>query len=85
MNPRMPSTRPSRTRRAALIAMTALTGYAAASAQSLLGRSLTGAAAGLRGSRGAISYDLFIGTPLRKPEGFKTATANVGFSLSASF
>jgi rhodanese-related sulfurtransferase len=30
----MPSTRPSRTRRAALIAMTALTGYAAALAQS---------------------------------------------------
>jgi hemolysin activation/secretion protein len=58
------------------------------SADALLGRSLTGAAIGLRGSlgaRGALSYELFIGTPLHKPDGFRTSMANVGFSLAASF
>ena len=51
----------------------------------LVGRSLTGAAIGLRGAQGALAYDLYIGTPLVKPAGFKTSSSAVGFSLNASF
>ncbi len=51
----------------------------------LVGRSLTGAAVGLRGTQGVLAYDLYIGTPLAKPDGFKTASATAGFSLNVSF
>lgn len=55
------------------------------STSNLVGRSLTGAALGLRGTLGALSYDLFAGTPLNKPAGFKTSNAMLGFSLNTSF
>jgi hemolysin activation/secretion protein len=40
---------------------------------------------GLRGSWGAMSYDVFIGQPLRKPENFITASTTAGVSLNYSF
>ncbi|MBL0917444.1 MAG: ShlB/FhaC/HecB family hemolysin secretion/activation protein [Hydrogenophaga sp.] len=57
-------------------------------AQWLAGRRLAGAVLGLRGGWegwGALSYDVFIGTPLHKPEGFRTDNASAGFQLSAGF
>lgn len=55
------------------------------SAEFLSGRRLTGAVVGLRGSFKAMSYDLFVGRPLKKPEGFITASTTVGASLYYSF
>lgn len=50
-------------------------------AESLSGRTLTGAAVGLRGGMGDIQYDVFAGWPLHKPEGFQTANPTFGFQL----
>ena len=47
-------------------------GHAPSAAQ-LLGRTLTGAVIGLRGGGSALSYDLFTGTPVARPEGFQAA------------
>lgn len=55
------------------------------SARNLLGQRLTGFALGLRGRVGALNYDVFVGTPVRKPAGFRTANTTYGFGLSASF
>ncbi|WP_219212063.1 ShlB/FhaC/HecB family hemolysin secretion/activation protein [Variovorax boronicumulans] len=58
------------------------------SSQFLLGKRLTGAVLGLRGTTNALqglSYDLFVGTPLRKPEGYRTAHFTGGFNLNFSF
>jgi hemolysin activation/secretion protein len=55
------------------------------SAEFLPGTRLTGAVLGLRGSYKALSYDVFIGRPLEKPEGFVTAKATAGISLNYSF
>jgi len=55
------------------------------SADLLIGKRLTGAVLGLRGSFKDLSYDVFAGQPLRKPEGFKTAQTTAGFNLSVSF
>lgn len=55
------------------------------SAEFLAGRRLTGVVLGLRGSYKAMSYDVFIGRPLEKPEGFVTAKATAGISLNYSF
>lgn len=55
------------------------------SARWLAGRRLAGAVLGLRGSRGAVQYDVFIGTPLHRPEGFRGAGSTAGFQLSADF
>lgn len=55
------------------------------SAGFLPGSRLTGAVLGLRGSYKALSYDVFIGRPLEKPEGFVTAKATAGISLNYSF
>ena len=47
------------------------------SAQYLLGQTLIGAAAGLRGqfkAGGSLNYDLFAGKPIKKPKGFQTAS-----------
>ena len=30
-------------------------------------------------------YDVYIGTPIRKPDGFRTAQYTAGFSLNVSF
>lgn len=58
------------------------------SSQFLLGKRLTGAVLGLRGTANALqglSYDLFVGTPLRKPEGYRTAHLTGGFNLNLGF
>ncbi len=53
--------------------------------RSLVGRSLTGAVVGLRGTLGLLAYDVFVGTPLSQPAGFRTSATTLGFSLNASF
>jgi len=56
-----------------------------ASSESLIGKRLTGAVLGLRGSVGDFFYDIFAGKPLAKPKGFKTADALAGFNINWSF
>lgn len=51
------------------------------SSPNLLGRHLTGVVAGLRGSFGAGSLELFVGAPLSKPTGFAAAKPTYGFML----
>ena len=51
----------------------------------LPGRHLAGAALGLRGSLGSISYDLFAGWPWKKPPGFPDKNPVFGFSLSVQY
>jgi hemolysin activation/secretion protein len=55
------------------------------SSASLAGQNLSGAVVGLRGVFKKLQYDLFVGAPLYKPEGFKTADTTAGFSLNLSF
>lgn len=55
------------------------------SAELLVGRRLTGAALGLRGSYKDFSWDLFAGAPVSKPDGFKTAHHTGGINLTLSF
>ncbi|QGW84912.1 ShlB/FhaC/HecB family hemolysin secretion/activation protein [Variovorax paradoxus] len=50
-----------------------------------LGRSLAGAVIGVRGQWSKLSYDFFMGAPIRKPEGYRTARTTFGFNLNASF
>ena len=54
------------------------------SADLLVGRRLTGAVIGLRGQFKSLSYDLFVGQPLKRPEGFRTDRTTAGFNLSLS-
>lgn len=49
------------------------------------GDRLTGAVAGVRGSVRGLSYDVFAGRPLRKPDGFRTAKSTAGFMLHLSY
>lgn len=55
----------------------------------LVGTQLAGAVVGIRGGVPAkyvgLTYDLFAGTPIYKPEGFRTARWTVGFQLTAQF
>ncbi len=55
------------------------------SSEWLLGKHLAGAVIGLRGGYKALSYDLFWGQALDKPDGFKTADSITGFNLNLSF
>lgn len=55
------------------------------SSPTLVGTRLSGAALGLRGRHKGLAYDLFIGQPLSKPNGFKTASSVAGFNLNWSF
>lgn len=55
------------------------------SSELLVGKRLTGAVLGLRGSFKNIQYNFFIGAPVRKPEFFRTASATVGVSFDLSF
>lgn len=55
------------------------------SAEYLVGRSLTGAAIGLRGAARGLSYEMFLATPVRKPEHFRSASTNLAFNLAYSF
>ena len=49
----------------------------------LVGTSLLGAVIGVRGQAfKSISYDAFVGTPLKKPEYFKTDDVTTGFSVN---
>ena len=57
-------------------------------AQYLLGQTLIGTAIGVRGQfklGGNLSYDAFIGKPLRKPQGFPTADMAYGFNINYAF
>lgn len=45
------------------------------------GKVLSGAVVGLRGEKLATQYDFFIGTPIVKPENYRTDALNMGFSL----
>ena len=56
-----------------------------ASADLLIGRALTGAVLGLRGGYQQLAWDVFVGTPLTQPEGFKTAGRAGGFNLNWGF
>lgn len=55
------------------------------STQNQLGHHLMGSALGLRGNISGISYDVFVGRPVRKPEGFRTSDAVAGFNLNYHF
>lgn len=59
------------------------------SARWLLGNSLAGAVVGLRGGgfgwAPGLSYDVFVGTPIHKPQGFMAASTTAGFNLNWSF
>lgn len=55
------------------------------SAEDMIGNRLTGAVIGLRGSAARVSWDLFLGRPLSKPEGFRSASTTAGFHLSLNF
>lgn len=55
------------------------------STEGLAGRRLTGGVIGLRGAWKGLNYDLFVGAPIHKPEGFRTAGTTAGFSLNYSF
>ncbi|MCL2525412.1 MAG: ShlB/FhaC/HecB family hemolysin secretion/activation protein [Betaproteobacteria bacterium] len=55
------------------------------SADLLVGKRLTGAVLGLRGGYQTLSWDLFTGWPLVKPDGFQTAANTTGFNLTLSF
>lgn len=50
----------------------------------LAGRRLMGAVVGLRGGYRQVSYDVFAGAPVSKPNRFQTARSVAGFSLSLS-
>ena len=55
------------------------------SAELLVGKRLTGAVLGLRGGYKDLSWDLFAGVPVSKPDGFRTAHHTGGFNLTWSF
>lgn len=55
------------------------------SAKFLAGTKLSGVVLGLRGGYKAFSYDTFIGQPLNKPQGFRTANTTGGFNLNLAF
>lgn len=55
------------------------------SADLLIGKRLTGAVLGLRGGYKDLSWDLFAGAPLAKPDGFKTAHTTAGFNLTLAW
>lgn len=55
------------------------------SSRALAGTRLSGAVLGLRGGYKGFAYDLFIGQPIKKPDGLKTAASVTGFNLNGSF
>ncbi|WP_434133314.1 ShlB/FhaC/HecB family hemolysin secretion/activation protein [Sporomusa sphaeroides] len=52
-----------------------------ASADQTFGKSLMGSALGLRGNLGGALYDVFIGTPIKRPSGMKVPEQVLGFQL----
>ena len=55
------------------------------SSENLVGRYLSGAVIGVRGSWGSLQYELFVGTPITRPERFSTSATTTGFSLNYSY
>lgn len=53
--------------------------------QTVPGRILAGTAVGLRGAAKGLTYDLFVGWPLRRPDGFQTAPVTFGFQTVYQF
>ena len=56
-----------------------------AGSELLTGQHLAGGVAGLRGQAFNTGYDLFIGTPLSKPDGLRTSDVTLGFNLNWSY
>lgn len=54
------------------------------SSRYLIGTRLAGTALGLRGNFMGGSYDIFIGQPIKKPDGFRTSNTTAGFNLNWS-
>lgn len=52
-----------------------------ANTQNLLGTKLAGAAIGMRGTIDRLYYDVFVASPLVKPDGFRTTMPVTGFTL----
>jgi hemolysin activation/secretion protein len=55
------------------------------STEKSLGHHLIGGAIGVRGQFMGLNYDLFVGAPIRKPEGFRTARTTGGINFNYSF
>ncbi len=55
------------------------------SSEKLIGKSLAGTALGLRGGFKGLQYEIFIATPVHKPEGFRTKGSSAGFNVNYSF
>lgn len=55
------------------------------SSRYLIGTRLAGMAIGLRGNVLGGAYDIFVGQPLKKPDGFRTANTTAGFNLNWSY
>ncbi|MDR0775746.1 MAG: ShlB/FhaC/HecB family hemolysin secretion/activation protein, partial [Azonexus sp.] len=55
------------------------------STRMLVGHHLAGAVIGLRGGLKNLSWDVFVGTPLAKPDGFRAAGTASGFNMNLSF
>ncbi|MDN4589957.1 hypothetical protein DBA29_15785 [Xenophilus aerolatus] len=51
----------------------------------LLGNHLAGAVVGVRGDWKNLNYDVFVGAPVWKPEGYRTARVTAGFNLNYGF
>jgi hemolysin activation/secretion protein len=49
------------------------------------GSELAGGVVGVRGALQGLNYDFFVGTPISKPEGFRTANVTAGFGLNYNF
>ncbi|MES2672585.1 MAG: ShlB/FhaC/HecB family hemolysin secretion/activation protein [Pseudomonadota bacterium] len=56
-----------------------------ASSQQLVGTHLSGAVLGIKGGYKSLSYDVFVGQPLQKPERFKTSSQVAGFTANWTF
>lgn len=51
----------------------------------LLGNHLAGAVIGVRGAWKGLNFDVFVGAPVSKPEGYRTARMTTGFNLNFTF
>jgi hemolysin activation/secretion protein len=51
----------------------------------LQGNHLAGGVIGVRGACKGLNYDVFVGAPISKPEGYRTARVTTGFNLNLSF
>ncbi len=56
-----------------------------ATSKQLVGTHLSGAVLGVKGGYKSLSYDVFVGQPLQKPERFKTSSQVTGFTANWAF